>query len=296
MDDFVIMILNYNTKVLLKDCLQSLLKSVKPQKIWVIDNASTDGSLKMLKTEFSKVNVIYNNENLGFSKGYNVGLKKVNSKIYLLLNSDTKTDGGSTIRWINYLAASPYSIMASKLTYPDGRFQPNAGDLPFGLALITWISGLDDFFNTFGVSLPSFHRLEKKYYLNNPKVGWVSGTIMAIKKEVFNKIGYFDEKIFMYAEDVDLCIRANEAGLKVGIFSDVTFVHLGGGSHNNPQFKQWLGEFKGMIYLYQKYLGTVGVYALKILIYFFVIIRLIIFYLLGKKEFAKNYLNIIKSI
>lgn len=296
MTELAIIILNYNTKQLLKKCLLSLLKNNKSDEIWIVDNHSFDGSLDMLKKDFPKINVVTNQENFGFSKGMNIGLKKINSKIYLLLNSDTEIKGDSVNKLIDCLKNSNFSIMSSKLIYPGGDFQPNAGDLPFGVALISWLSGADDFFHKFGLSLPSFHRTDEKYYSSNREVGWVSGSVMAIKKEVIDKIGFLDEKIFMYAEDVDFCIRAKKAGLSTGICSGAEIIHIGGGSLSNPRFSQWLGEFKGLIYLYKKYFGSLIAFFLRILIYFFVFLRVIVFFIIGKKNIALNYGKIIKSL
>ena len=296
MFDLSIVILNYNTKKLTLDCLKSIYnnKWQKSIDVWVVDNASTDGSADTIKKSFPKVNVIKSKNNVGFSKGNNLGLKKAykNSKHCLLLNSDTLVKPGSLDKLVDFADKEKFDIVSCKLLNTDGSFQPNGGDLPSFLPVFFWLSSLDGLTD----SLPSFHQINERYFTNKEKVGWVSGSVMLVKSDVFKEIGFFDEKIFMYAEDVDFCWRADNNNFKVGWTDSASIVHIGGASSKKPKYKQWLGEFKGLIYLYDKHHGSFKKELLKLQIYFFTSLRVIAFYLIGNKEYAETYAKIIKNL
>lgn len=286
-----IVILSYNTKDLLKSCLESILKQTWENKfdIWVIDNASSDDSIEMVSQLFPRVNLIKSEKNLGFSGGNNLALRRVKSDVVVLLNSDTQVRPDSLDNLQDELLNSNFDILSCKLTNLDSSLQPNAGDLPFGLPLISWLAG-------FGSFLPSFHRSEPNYYRGTKEVGWVSGSVMVIKQSVFRKIGFLDEKIFMYAEDVDFCCRARQAGFKIGWTDRAEIMHLGGGSLNDPHFRQWLGEFRGLIYLYSKYYGHLAGVGLKIIFYPFIAFRILAFFMMGRLEYSYTYAKILLSL
>lgn len=296
--DLSIIIVNFNTKQLLSDCLSSIFKQDLKEKfrVVVVDNASSDESVDMVKREFPQVEVIESHKNLGFAGGNNLGLKKFESKYYLLLNSDTIVPAGSLGSLVNFMDNSDFGVGSCKLRTRDGSLQPNAGDLPFGLPLIFWLSGLDDILPKIGESLPSFHRKFKSFYQGEKEVGWVSGSVMIIKKEVVEKIGGLDEGIFMYCEDTDYCIRARKAGFKVGWTDKAEIIHLGGGSSKDPKLVQWVGEFKGLVYIYKKHLGILAGFILKIFILMFTIVRMAAFFIVGKFSVSITYAKLLFSI
>lgn len=298
MVDLTVLILNYNTQKLLKDCLQSIF-SKKWQyniKVVVVDNASSDESLEMIKKYFPQVTIIISKSNLGFTGGNNLGLKQLESKYCLLLNSDTKVLDGSLDNLIEFMERTDYGISSCKLLNEDQSLQANGGDLPLGWPLFFWIAGWDDLMPFIKKSLPSFHRQFDDFYRGERDIGWVSGAAMMIKKEVIEKIGYLDEAIFMYGEDVEYCLRAKKAGFKVGWTDCAQIVHLGGRSWVNPALNQWRGEFKGLLYIYQKYFGSLMSFFLRILIYTFIMLRAVAFLIIGKPKVSKTYAKIIFNI
>lgn len=294
--DLSVVILSYNTKRLTLDCLNSIYSNKWQNSIdvWVVDNASTDGSADAIKDKFPRINILKSKKNVGFSKGNNLGLKKVyeNSKYCLLLNSDTLVKPGSLDKLVEFAGKEKFDIVSCKLLNANGSFQPNGGDLPSFLPVFFWLSNLDGLTD----SLPSFHQINERYFTNKEKVGWVSGSVMLVKSDVFKEIGFFDEKIFMYAEDVDFCWRAISNNFKVGWTDSTSIVHIGGASSKKPKYSQWLGEFKGLIYLYDKHYGSFRKGLLKLQLYIFISLRVVAFYLSGKKEYAKTYAKIIKNL
>jgi len=299
MIDILTVVLNYNTKYLTERCLKSVLSQEwqRTVKVVVVDNHSTDDSFSYLKLKFPKIDFLQARRNLGFAGGNNLALKKYfgQARFCLLLNSDTQITAGSLDRLFNFALEEKWDIVSCRLVYPDGSFQPNGGELPNFWPLFFWLSGLDDLFRKW-IRLPSYQERSQSYFSDGREVGWVSGTVMLIRKEVFEKIGFLDEKIFMYGEDVDFCWRAKKAGFKIGWTDKAEVIHLGGGSSDQPHFRQWLGEFKGLLYLYRKHYGKPASLLLKLLIYFFVFLRMVAFFLIGKLNYAKDYAKIIAEI
>jgi GT2 family glycosyltransferase len=298
MVDILIVVLNYNTKKLTEECLKSIFsyKWKRKIKVVVVDNFSSDGSLNYLKSKFNNAHFIASKTNLGFAGGNNLALKKYlkEAEFFLILNSDTKVLPGSIDALYNF-SKKGFDIVSPMLINPDGSFQPNGGELPYFWPMFFWISGLDDIFRSF-FRLPSYQERNISYYIKNKEVGWVSGTAMFVSSKVFEKIGFFDDKIFMYGEDVDFCFRAKKAGFKIGFANDIKIVHLGGGSLDKPQLRQWLGEFKGILYFYEKNFGRISRIFLLFLIYVFTFIRVIAFMVVGKPEYAKTYAKVLKEI
>lgn len=295
--DLTVIILNYNTKILLENCLKSIYSKKWMHKIEVVvvDNCSTDGSVPLVKNNFPQVTILESGKNLGFTGGNNLGLKKVKSKYVLLLNSDTLVQDHSLDNLIDFMDTSSYGIASCRLTDGGGGWQPNAGELPTLLPMFAWISGLDDILRKF-FPLSSYQARDISYYNNNKEVGWVSGSVMMIRDEVLKKIGFLDENIFMYGEDVEYCLRAKKNGFKVGWTDRSEIIHLGGKSSPYPKFSQWKGEFRGLLYIYRKYYGFLAALALRVLIYIFVTLRAVAFFILGKPQFSKTYAKVIFSI
>lgn len=283
-----VVIVNYNTSKLLQECLESIFTYVQKIdfKVCVVDNGSSDDSVSEVKRKFPQVRVIEAGENLGFSKGNNLGIKALSADYYLLLNSDTQVGQGVFDKLVKFAKVNSLDIASCQLLNPDRSFQGNGGKFPFGLALWSWLSGLD-FLHP---AIPSFHQGNPAYYKD---IDWVGGTAMLLGKSVIDQIGLLDENIFMYAEDVEYCLRAKKKGFKIGWTSSTSIIHLGGGSLKNPSLSQKLGEFKGLLYIYRKFKGRLNELVLKTLIYFFVLLRVIVYLILGRIKVAKVYAQII---
>ncbi|MFA5933037.1 MAG: glycosyltransferase family 2 protein [Microgenomates group bacterium] len=293
MINLVIIIVNFNTEKLVLECLDSIFKN-KPDgefKVIVVDNNSTDDSVESIKKLFPEVDLIESKENLGFAGGNNLALTGINAKYYLLLNSDTLVNKNSLDNLVNFAENSDYGICSCKLTYQNGSFQPNAGELPSFIPVLLWLSGLDDILGKI-IHIKSYQARDKGYYKNKTQVGWISGSVMLIKKDVIEKIGVLDEGIFMYGEDVDYCFRANRAGFRVGWTDEAEIIHIGGASSSKPKYNQWIGEFRGMIYVYNKLFGFMPAQLIRIFFYFFILIRAFAFLVLGKILYSRTYAKI----
>lgn len=297
MVELTVSIVSYNTKDLTLKCLESVIKSKQkvPYKILVIDNASSDGTVAAIRKKYPGVKVIENKENLGFGQGHNIAYEKSDTKYLLLLNTDTEIEDTALDQLVATAKRENYSILAPKLVYADNRLQPNFGNLPDFYNTFLWLSNLDTIFNKF-TQITSYHTEKPFFYHGTKQVGWVSGAVVLINRDDFLSIGLFDPKIFMYAEDVDLGWKAQRNNLKVGWTDKVTILHHSGGSADLPHYRQWLGEFKGLLYLYRKYYGFLAEFILLIFVYLFIALRIVAFFLIGKLQYSKTYAKVITSI
>ena len=293
-----VVIVNYNTKELLKDCLESIYRQKwqHDYTVWVVDNASSDGSVEMVRKRYKQVKIVEAGMNLGFSRGNNVVLDQTKADYCLLLNSDTMVLEGSLDGLVDFAKGSQYRIVSCSLANADGSFQPNAGDRPTLLSIFDWLSGLDDLVRWLGVVIPSFHQSDRRYYSKDREVGWVSGSVMLIKASVIQRIGGLDQNIFMYVEDVEYCVRAAKSGFKVGWTNNASIIHLGGASSQDPHFNQWLGEIRGLLYLAKKNGSVYFYWLLKLMFYVFLSGRVVAFWLLGRRQVARTYVKVISAI
>ena len=292
-----IIIVNFNTKDLLRNCLNSILnKKWKHQyEIWVVDNGSKDGSLELIRSKFPQLNLVDVGNNVGFTTGNNLGLKQSKLGLNILLNSDTEVYENSLDNLVDFINDSVFGIGSCKLVYKDGTFQPNAGLLPTPPPLLVWVSGLDDILPIIGKNLPTTH-FKDGFLKGQKEVGWVSGSVMIIKREVIEKIDGLDENIFMYGEDMEFCLRAKKAGFKIGWTDTAVIMHIGGGSSRNSSLRQWLGELKGLLYIYKKFHGQLAATGLKLLLYFFILLRILAFSIVGKFNIALTYGKVLTSL
>lgn len=299
MNKLNIVILTYNTKEITKKCLESIFASGNRVdfKVWVLDNG-TDNTSDVFKSIFPKVKFLKSEKNLGFVKGNNMLIEKAykTSEYTLLLNSDTVLNPNSLEVLYKFAEKENFDILTCKLNSLDGSFQPNAGDLPTPIPLFLWLSQLDGVFGRFLKNIKTYHQTKRSYYKDGKQVGWVSGAVMLVKRQVFEKIGFLDNKIFAYCEDADFCWRAKRAGFKLGWTDKTEVIHLGGASSKEAKITQWKGEFKGLVYLYKKYYGSLAGSVLRIFIYFFSFLRIIAFFMAGKPEYSKAYAKIIVSL
>ena len=225
--DLSIIIVSFNTKELLKECLNSILrageqgsKKVKIEVI-VIDNASGDSSAKMVEKDFPKIILIKNKDNLGFAQANNQGIKKTRGKYLLLLNSDTRVKPGPLEKLIQFAQKHPEAgIVGAKLVDPDGSVQPSVYHFP-----TLWRAIREYWLGQKGVY--------EKYSPQGKKtveVEAVTGAAMLIPRKTIEKVGLLDERYFMYFEDLDYCQRVKQAGLKVYYLPEAEIIHHHGQS------------------------------------------------------------------
>lgn len=228
-------IVNFNTRGLLKNCLDSVLESpcAFPLRVCVVDNGSKDGSSEMVSRGFPSVELIASPENLGFSKANNLVLGRLNTEYALLLNPDILVPKGAIETLVSFMDSNPdVGVLGPKLVRPDGRFDPGS---KMGFATVENVVarklGLARLFPKSRL-LAGYHL---RYFDENQicDVDAVAGACMMVRKEVVEKVGLFDESFFLGCEDLDYCYRvARTPGLggepyRVVYYPEVTVTHLG---------------------------------------------------------------------
>lgn len=218
-----ITIVNYNAGDYLIDCLKSLTAAkdeADQMAIYIIDNDSSDDSIKKAKKQFPRLTYILNKENLGFGRAHNQALRLIKDGYILILNPDTVVPKGVIKRMLQFMEADP-AVGAStcKILFGDGK-----EDLTAHRGFPTpWASFLYYFFKN-----DSLYHLTKQDLTVPHEIDALSGSFMLTRAEVLSQVGFFDEDYFMYAEDIDICYRIKEAGFKVMYVPDVLIVHYKG--------------------------------------------------------------------
>ncbi|MGO1751680.1 MAG: glycosyltransferase family 2 protein [Psychroflexus sp.] len=237
-----VVILNWNGRKLLKEFLPSVVSHSQGAKIYVIDNASIDDSVSFLKKEFPEVFIIQNKENYGFAGGYNHGLKHVKEKYWVLLNSDVEVTPNWITPLIKTLESSP-NIAAvqpkikSYLEKNKFEYAGAAGGLLDKLAYPYCRGRIFDIVEE-----------DHQQYDENCRIMWASGACFAVKKEIYENLGGFDEDYFAHQEEIDLCWRMHNFGFEIWYTFESEVFHLGGGTlnYNNPR-KTYL-NFRNSLY------------------------------------------------
>jgi GT2 family glycosyltransferase len=245
MVDLSIVIVNRNAGRYLGDCLRSLFEN-SPHVSWeviVVDNASTDGSQEMVRQEFPAVKLVANSSNLGFAAACNLGARSSSSRYILFLNPDTLVHPRTLTSAVKFMEDHrEAAIMGCRTIGGDGRIQPTAFDFPAPFRMFGLFSGLNRFLKI--TRLKDLSRIRRPDY--------VQGSFFFIRREIFEKAGGFDENFFMYAEDVDLCLRIRHSAGKVFYIPHMTITHYGSGSAVDS-LKSLESYIQSLILLYVKH-------------------------------------------
>ena len=226
-----IVILNWNGKVLLEKFLPSLIKYSLNHDIYVVDNASTDSSVKFLESNYPNINCIKFSQNLGFAVGYNESLKQINADLYCLLNSDVEV----TKNWLHPIIdifqneGNTHIIQPKVLDYNKKNYFEYAGA---GGGFIDKLG----YPYCRGRIFDSIEK-DKGQYNDRTEIFWASGACFFISATCYKNLGGFDNTFFAHMEEIDLCWRAKNKGYKIEYIGNSTVFHVGGASldYSNPK-------------------------------------------------------------
>lgn len=260
--DLSIIIVTHNQFDKVRVCLKSIFNH-QPDlqfEIIVVDNGSKEGNPDVLKTEFPEIRLI-KQENLGMGAGNNRGAKEATGEYLLILNPDTEIMPGSIKSMIDCHKSDPSAgLVGPKLLYPDGERQISCYRFPDIF--------LPFFRRTF---LGKFRQSYLDYYLfknvdldKTQEVDWVMGSCLLLKKSLYDELGGFDERFFMYFEDTDLCKRINRKGLKIIYHPDSAIIHHHGrASAKNHWFVSLLTNKMARVHVYSylKYFAKWGFFS-----------------------------------
>jgi N-acetylglucosaminyl-diphospho-decaprenol L-rhamnosyltransferase len=230
-----IVVVNWNTRELLRRCLQSIAKPPGCDiETIVVDNASDDGSAELVRAEFPEVLLLVNERNVGFAAAVNRGVGAGRGQYALLLNSDARL-GDSTLELLVDFAErqARAACVGGAVVGPDGRKHGAASSFPTLWSHFLTISGLGR--RMMGEWYPSLnpHRVEEPR-----EVDWVGGACMLIRRTAFDRVGGMDEVYFLYAEEMDLCYRLRRLGGEIWHQPLAHVVHEGGGSGSPPGYRK----------------------------------------------------------
>ncbi len=250
-----VVIVNYNVKYFLEQCLQSVMKACSgiDAEIFVVDNNSVDGSVEMVQKKFPTVTIIANVDNKGFSSANNQAIRASSGDYVLLLNPDTVVEEDTFAKIINFMDRHPDAGgLGVKMIDGSGKFLPESKrGLPTYDVAFYKIFGLSALFpksKTFG-----------KYHLGFldeneiNEVDILAGAFMLLKKEALEKTGLLDENFFMYGEDIDLSYRIQKAGYKNYYFPETRIIHYKGESTKRSSINYVFVFYNAMIIFARKH-------------------------------------------
>lgn len=264
-----IVIVNWNTGVLLRKCLDALPASVGGKflyEVFVVDNASKDDSLAQARGSAQMYREIVLPANMGFAHANNVALREARGEILLLLNPDTEPRPGSMRALADFFSAHPRAgIVGGKLLYPDGRLQRSVRAFPSPGVLALLLTRLAHFFP----KLSAYRRYEMAdfSYTHAASVDQVMGACFAIRRDVMKAIGILDEGYWIWFEEVDYCRRAKQRGWETWFTPAAEIVHHHATSFAqvSPLWRTWKFSRSALRYA-RKHYGVLTAAALVILI------------------------------
>jgi N-acetylglucosaminyl-diphospho-decaprenol L-rhamnosyltransferase len=253
--DLSVIVVSYNTRNLLAACLESAFRSLEQSRlqaqVFVVDNASSDGSVAMVRERFPQVQLIVNRENRGFATANNQALRRSPSRYALLLNPDTEVQGDALGTLVRFMDGNPrVGVAGAKLLYPDGRVQHSAFAFP------TLTQALFDFF-------PIHHRLLNSRLNGRYPLRWYDGSPFPVdhplgaclmaRREAIEQVGLLDERFFIYCEEIDWCIRFKGAGWEVYCVPQAEVVHHVAQSTSQFRDPMFVQLWRSRFLLFQKH-------------------------------------------
>jgi GT2 family glycosyltransferase len=236
--DVSVVVVSYNTRELLAQCLSSIIAQTPDLglEVIVVDNASVDGSPELVRHEFEKIRLIANGANVGLARANNQGIRAASGRYVLLLNPDTVILDRAIEQMVHFMDAHPEAgICGPRLVYPDGADQRSTYPFP-SLSGAPWqFLGLYSRYPTLGRWLaPEWIDFRPAI---TREVGWCGGACLMIARARLGSVGLSDENFF-YADDVDLCRRTWQSGWRVYYFAEARVVHFEGASQDSLRRRQ----------------------------------------------------------
>ena len=268
MADLSIVVVNWNTRALLARCLDSLFAYPPPCAfdVWVVDNASSDGSVELLRRYYPQVNLMVNPHNVGFARANNLAIRASAGRHLLLLNSDAVVLPGTLANLFAFAESHPAAAaIGCRLLNSDGTLQPSAGQAPslsFELLTGTPLQAFSDPYRDAQgrrlVPLPA----GPDYF----EVEHISGACMWIRRDACERVALFDEDFFLYGEESDLCYRLRRAGWRIYYYVQASAVHQLGASAAQFGASRIHALYRGKYRYFRKHGGQFSAEALRLIL------------------------------
>ena len=226
MPDISFIIVNWNTKELLLECIASIYQTVKEIafEIWVVDNGSSDGSVEAVKEKYPRIKIIENRTNLGFAAANNLALKRMGGHYALKLNTDTILTEGAVRALHNFMQGNPEAAIAcGQLLNQDGSKQNSIANFPSLLSLMSNETVLR-------ILLPRRFPSKRREYGTPIEIESCIGACMLIRKKAVDEVGFLDERYFFFLEETDWAYRMKKAGWKIFFVPTARIFHAQGKS------------------------------------------------------------------
>ncbi len=273
--DVSVIVVNWNTRDLLIECLESLIPEIKPFKaeIIVVDNASTDGSPAAIEKLFPQIKLIRNTTNLGFAKANNSGLDISTGKYICLINSDVKLLRDCIENMYKYMEDhQSIGILGPKILNPDFTIQPTCKEYP---SLWNNFCSAVFFHKLFPSSKLFSGELVHYFKYDSPrKCDIIVGTFWMVRKKALDTVGCLDENFFFYGEDVDWCKRFWSAGWEVVFFPGASAVHHSAASSAAAPIKYYIEQRRAKITYWEKHNGIISVLGIKLIVLLYQVTRI----------------------
>ncbi|MBS1516401.1 MAG: glycosyltransferase family 2 protein [Bacteroidetes bacterium] len=277
--DLSIVIVSWNTKALLRKCLQSVYDETKKYsfEIIVVDNDSPDDSAGMVRDEFSEVKLVANKTNNGFAPANNQGLAIAEGKNILFLNPDTVVLNGAIDKMMDYLIDNKdkgVGCVVCKLLNDDMTLQKSVNNF-FSL----WSSFFENRF--FADILKKFST--KKMFMSfwdhgeTREIDWAYGAVFLVSEECYKKVGMLDDRFFIYAEEMDYFMRIRKAGYKSVFLHDVEIIHYGKSSSRQRRAAMFIQNYKSLYLYIKKHYSAFTYYFYRARAFTFLFLWVIIF-------------------
>ncbi len=287
--DLSIIIVNWNTKKFLRQCLKSVYKEIKSLscEVFVVDNASSDGSSEMVREEFPQTLLLINDENAGFAKANNQAIRKSKGKHILLLNPDTVVLEGCFKKMLDFMERNPdVGASSGRILNPEGKVEPFRSAKRFPTPLSKFFVGvhLDRVFpwvRLFGrYSMIGWERNDEQ------EIDVISGAFMFVRRETVEDVGLLDERFFLLAEDLDWCRRIKQKKWKISFNSEAGIIHYGGKSIDQVKLTRLKNEFRSHFIYFRKHHGSLSAFQYRVLAGFTDFLKT--FFWVFKYIFGKN--------
>ena len=268
-----IIIVNWNTARLLVNCLDTIVANppASPFESWVVDNASTDESLRIVRDRFPQVHLVENRENVGFARANNQAIQRCTSKYILLLNPDTLVMPGALQNLVDFLDKNPeVGAVGAKILNSDRSLQISSHPRP------TLSRELWRLFHLDRLSPYAEYPLSKWEINQAQEVDLLMGACLLLRKEVLDQVGFLDEEYFMYSEEIDLCYRIQRAGWRLFWVPQAEVVHFGGQSTQQVPTEMFLNLYHSKIKYFRKNDGWFAAQIYKLILMIAALSRLIL--------------------
>ncbi len=286
-----IVIVNWNTAELTRRCIESVAATTSvPYEVVLVDNASSDNSVDVIRTSLPWVRLLQNSSNRGFARANNQVLGEAGAEFVLLLNPDTLVHGGAVDRMVRFLRERPRAAaVGCMLLNEDGSLQPSCRSFPTPLKHLAEV-----------LRLPALCRhvpiLNQRYILawNHDTVravDWISGACLMLRREAIRDVGVLDEDYFMYGEELDWCFRARQRGWLIYYMPEVRVTHFGGRSTALDAPGMFVHSYRSWLRFYRKFYSPAAVAGLRLVIALRMATRALKLLLAGPPDARANHLK-----